>query len=52
MPSDRGDVVEMPCRRETLGTARCDGRAVMSPAQGRRAAIRIAMMSVVYDVRD
>jgi hypothetical protein len=47
MPSDRGDDVERPCRREALNTCECDGRAMMSPAQGRRAAIRIAMMSVV-----
>jgi len=52
MPSDRGDDVEMPCRRETLDTARCDGRAVIRPAQGCRAAIRIAITSVVCDVWD
>ena len=50
MPSDRGNDVEMPCRRETLDAARCDGRADMRPAQGRLAAIRIAIISVLCDV--
>jgi len=47
MPSDRGDDVEMPCRRGKSEAGNCAGRAEMRLAQGRRTAIRNAMMNVV-----